>query len=556
LLSSVAFSTLKAQTCSFVDLRLNSQSAVNSFDAACKTINGDITVSGADITDLGPLQNIEVVNGKLTIQNNSSLPSLTGLKNLTAAKHLLIYTNELLIDLTGLEKLKSVSGATHIRYNKNLINLKGLDSLAYASTFYITDNDSLTSMTGLGSLESVNDILAISSNKSLTSFNGLHKLTSVSRINIGGNDMLTDLSGLESLTSVGYQMHVSLNKNLTSLNGLTNLNYLSEAYITDNKLLPNLSGLESVRAVNWLVVGESPGLTSLTGLNNLLYAGNLAIRKNDLLVDLSGLENLTNVGWLQITNNAALISLSGLGTGTNSGRSNSNKRAAALTITGLSVTDNPNLTTCAISSVCDFISSNTATISGNGTGCDSQSAVQIACSPLPVTLSHFKANIENRTAFLQWATTEESNSSVFEVEHSLDAATWQKIGVKEAKGESHALSNYQWVHSEPAGGVNYYRLKMKDLDGSYTYSQIVDLEFGDSGQMRVSVYPNPVSDVLFIENNNEILRLKIISLQGKTVYETTNAPSSLSIKHFATGLYQVYITRPSGLVQEERIAIL
>jgi len=554
LLNSVVFCSLKAQTCTFTDLRLNSQSSVNSFNAACKTVNGNITVSGADITDLAPLQNIEVINGKLTIQNNPLLSNLSGLKNLASAQHLLIYNNNLLTDLAGLEKLKSVFGATHIRFNQNLVNLKGLDSLAYASTFFITDNDLLTSMTGLGSLETVTDILSIGSNKSLASLTGLNSLTSVSRINIAGNDTLTDLSGLESLTSVGYQMHVTSNRNLTSFNGLTNLTYLSEAYLGDNNLMTDLSGLESVTSVYWLVVGENKGLTSLTGLHNLTSATNFIIRRNDLLTDLSGLENLTNVGWLQVSNNPELRSLSGLGTGTNAGGFSG--RVASLTIGGLSVRDNPQLTTCAISSVCDFVGTGTATISGNGPGCESQSSVQAACSSLPVTLVHFNVKVENSTTLLQWATAEESNSAVFEIEHSLDATTWQQAGTQNAKGESNTLVNYQWVHKAPASGLNYYRLKMKDRDGSYAYSQIESLKFDDPVRKSVSVYPNPVSEVLFVENSKEVAWLRIVNLQGKTVYESNSVPNALSIKNLSAGLYQVHITKQNGTVHQERIAVL
>jgi hypothetical protein len=554
LLNSVVFCPLKAQTCTFTDLRLNSQSQLNSFNATCKTVNGDITISGSDITDLAPLQNIEVINGKLTIQNNPALTNLSGLKNLTSAQHLLIYTNNLLTDLAGLEKLKSVFGATHIRYNPNLVNLKGLDSLAYASTFYITNNDLLTSMSGLGSLETVTDILSVGSNKSLASFIGLNNLTSVSRINISGNDTLTDLSGLESLTSVGYQMHVSSNRNLTSFKGLTNLTYLSEAYLSDNNLMTELSGLESVTSVYWLVVGENKGLTTLTGLHNLTSATNLIIRRNELLADLSGLENLTNIGWLQVSSNPELRTLSGLGTGANAGGSSG--RVASLTIGGLSVRDNPKLTTCAISPVCDFVDTGTATISGNGPGCESQSTVQIACSSLPVTLAHFKAKVENGTTLLQWATAEESNSAVFEIEHSLNAITWQQAGAQNAKGESNALVSYQWIHTAPASGLNYYRLKMKDRDGSYAYSQIESLKFSVPDHKTVSVYPNPVSEVLFVENSKDVVRLRIVNLQGKTVYETSSAPNALRIKNLSAGLYHVHIIRQNGTVHKERIAVL
>jgi len=70
------------------------------------------------------LENIETITGKLTIQNNSSLPNLKGLEGLTGVQHLLIYTNELLTDLSGLEGLTSVSGIIHVRFLKNLTSLK------------------------------------------------------------------------------------------------------------------------------------------------------------------------------------------------------------------------------------------------------------------------------------------------------------------------------------------------------------------------------------------------------------------------------------------------
>ncbi|MET7257514.1 T9SS type A sorting domain-containing protein [Dyadobacter jiangsuensis] len=554
LLNSLVFSALKAQTCSFTDLLLNSQSAVNSFTASCKTINGNITVSGADITDLTPLQNIETMNGRLTIQNNPALPSLSGLKNLATAQHVLIYYNDLLTDLTGLEKLKSIWGTTHIRYNKGLVNLKGLDSLASASTFYITNNDSLTSLSGLGSLETVSDILAIGSNKSLASLNGLTKLNAVSRINIGENDALTDLSGLETLTSVNYQMHVSYNKNLTSLNGLTSLNYLSEVYIGNNDRLPNLSGLENVRSVYWLVIGNNNSLTSLTGLHNLISATNFIIRDNDLLTDLSGLEGLTNVGWLQISDNPALASLSGLGTSTGTGRMSASGRVAALTLGGLVIRGNTQLTSCSIAAVCDFVNTGTATITGNGAGCDSQAAVQVGCAALPVTLAHFTAKAEVGTAVLRWTTAEERNAAVFEVEHSVDALTWYKAGEQNAVGESNALVHYQWVHLTPAGGWNYYRLKMKDLNGSYSYSQIESLRF--DGKAPAAVYPNPVSDVLIVENSKEVVLFRIINAEGRKVYEAVRVSDAVPVKGLAAGTYQVQITRKNGLVQKQRIAIL
>jgi hypothetical protein len=557
LLNCFVLTKVQAQNCTFTNLRLTSQALVNDFSSTCKNVKGDIKISGADITDLTPLKNIELIDGMLTIQDNSSLTSLKGLEKLAGAQHLLIYTNNLLTDLSGLEGLKSVSGSTHIRYNGKLVNLKGLNNVTQLKTFYLTNNDLLENLTGLGNLESVTDLISINSNKKLRSLTGLTKLASVRRILIGDNEILPDLLGLEALTSVTWQMNISSNKSLASFTGLNNLTHLSEIYLSDNNLMTDMSGLESVTNVYWIVIGESQGLTSLNGLNNLSSATNMIIRTNDLLTDLTGLENLTSVGWLNVDDNAALVSLNGIGTSTDGLRTSANGRVAAMTIGGLAITNNPNLTTCAISSVCAFVSNNTATVSGNGDGCETQSAIEIACTSLPVTLAHFNAICEKQTAILQWETTAESNSSVFEIEHSLDGQTWQKVGTQTAKGESINSVNYQWVHRTPRSGLNYYRLKMIDLDGSYAHSRIANLTFSSPDLNAVFIYPNPVSEMLFVENKKDVVSLRIVNLQGKTVYETKSVPNEgLSVKKLARGLYQVHITRQSGEVQAEHVAIL
>lgn len=93
-------------------------------------------------------------------------------------------------------------------------------------------------------------------------------------------------------------------------------------------------------------------------------------------------------------------------------------------------------------------------------------------------------------------------------------------------------------------------------DGKYTYSHIVSLKFEGLAQIPVFIYPNPVSDVMFVENKQDIALLKIVNLQGKTVYEARDIPvDGLSVKKIAAGLYQVQINRKSGTVQTQRVII-
>lgn len=551
----IASASLRAQTCTVYDLKLNSQSAVNNFSSSCKTVKGDITISGSDITDLSPLKNIETITGKLTIQNNSSLPNLKGLEGLTGAQHLLIYTNDLLTDLSGLEGLTSVSGIIHVRYHKNLTSLKGFDNLATVGSVYVSNNDKLVNLTGLGSLETVSDLVSVSSCKALVDLSGLTSLTAVKRIIIGENDLLTSLAGLEKLESVSYQMHITLNKGLLSLNGLDNLHHLSEAYITSNDVLPDLTGFEVVTGVQWLVVGENKGLTSLAGLNNLSSAANLIIRGNASLTNLDGLDNLTNVGWLQIVGNAELLTLSAL-VGSGSARLNANARVAGLGLEKLNITSNPKLTLCAIEPVCSFLGSGSAVISGNGSGCESESDIALACGTLPVELVSFTATAESNSSLIKWVTAEERNSAFFEIEHSITGRAWHKVGEYAGKGESNEPASYQWIHDSPANGMNYYRLKMIDLDGTYTYSKIENLEFRNSPLSAGTVYPNPVSDKIQIDGKLDIVRLKILDLQGRTVYETEQiSKEGVSVRRVAAGAYQVQITTKTGAVQTDRIIV-
>jgi hypothetical protein len=97
---------------------------------------------------------------------------------------------------------------------------------------------------------------------------------------------------------------------------------------------------------------------------------------------------------------------------------------------------------------------------------------------------------------------------------------------------------------------------MIDLDRTYAYSQIVTAEFSGFDQSPVFMYPNPVSDVVFVENNNEVAQFQIVNSQGKTVYETGKVPDTgVSVKKLATGLYQVLVTRQGGIVHTQGIVI-
>ena len=91
----------------------NSQSDIDNFPInfpQCTDIEGNVSISGDDITNLNGLSIITSISGNLTIDNNPSLSSLEGLYNLTSiGASLSIHDNELLTEISALSNVSAFS---------------------------------------------------------------------------------------------------------------------------------------------------------------------------------------------------------------------------------------------------------------------------------------------------------------------------------------------------------------------------------------------------------------------------------------------------------------
>ncbi|HMZ34742.1 MAG TPA: T9SS type A sorting domain-containing protein, partial [Chitinophagales bacterium] len=130
-------------------------------------------------------------------------------------------------------------------------------------------------------------------------------------------------------------------------------------------------------------------------------------------------------------------------------------------------------------------------------------------APLPVELVSFTGYNEGPVNKLQWITASELNTDRFEVEKSLDNSSWSLIGSKEAAGNSNQSLNYDFTDNEPIVGNNYYRLKILDNDGTFKFSNIINIPISEAVINGFSrIYPNPTGGQLNVE------------LQATTAYET------------------------------------
>ena len=176
--------------------------------------------------------------------------------------------------------------------------------------------------------------------------------------------------------------------------------------------------------------------------------------------------------------------------------------------------------------------------------------------PLYITLSEFNAVKNNCFANLNWKTSTEINSEKFEIEVSSDAnATFTSTGTVAASTNSTTIKNYQFGYAMETGVQYYFRLKMFNRDGSYTYSEIRKLSCTDAKTL-IAIAPNPTVDIFKIsgmeKGRNTIL---IFSNDGKLISTQVvrNTVHSVDMSNYAAGLYMVRIVNENGSTNVNKV---
>ncbi len=140
----------------------------------------------------------------------------------------------------------------------------------------------------------------------------------------------------------------------------------------------------------------------------------------------------------------------------------------------------------------------------------------LPASALPVELVDFKVDVLNNVASLSWKTLMEQNAQQFEIEYGNDGARFTRIGIVAATNNPNG-SMYQFQHRITGNERNaFYRLKMLDLDGSFTYSNIVRLQLKsrENNFVQPSVVTNGVINLFITESYDQ---LRIINSQGAVI---------------------------------------
>ena len=141
--------------------------------------------------------------------------------------------------------------------------------------------------------------------------------------------------------------------------------------------------------------------------------------------------------------------------------------------------------------------------------------------PIPVTLKSISATIVSKDVSVKWSTASELNCSHFEVDRSFNGRDFEKAGIVQAiqSGTAYQFMDKEIVSRSNADLVIYYRLKMVDKDGRFTWSPVVSVRISKTYKL-VAIYPNPVKryiNIMIQSPSNDNLTLIITDLAGKVV---------------------------------------
>jgi len=152
---------------------------------------------------------------------------------------------------------------------------------------------------------------------------------------------------------------------------------------------------------------------------------------------------------------------------------------------------------------------------------DDGTAIIALGAPTPVKMTSFTVKKEGANAVLRWATSSELQNSHYEIERSFDAVSFTKMGEVAGKGTTTLSTNYSYPDdiNNVVSTIVYYRLRIVDLDGKSTYTQILPLRLDGAVILSsVKAYPNPFTSNIKLQiqsTKEEVSTVRLISMNGQ-----------------------------------------
>jgi len=481
--------------------------------ASNSNLTGNVTVSGnATISGTGTLRNLAVSGGTLTLGSNKSTSALTlSGGNINLASYTLIssgnttVSSNATIQSSGTGLFSNGSSRTTIG-NGVTLTIDNAEYITDDLTFNTTANDIVTINGGIFSIDnSGNTVSGASASKHINGtariyYDGANTQDTIT-LPVGNGTVYAPVRFLFSGNDVN-------NNALTDITTDYGTHYITVTYIGSKS---SNTGID-----NTTLAGGVSGIEYW----NVSTSSTNPAAKMILSLRTSTLSNTTNistdieVAQYNSSTSKWTVLLASLGTNSNN---------VVPVITTANIAPNTSFTFGSVNARTPFV------------------------TPLPVSLIDFSAKANDKSIEVKWSTASEKDNSAFVVEKSIDGQVWSAIGTVKGAKNSNVVNNYGLVDFKAVAGVQYYRLKQIDLDGTVTYSKAIAVNFSKASTLSVNIFPNPAKDALNITTENNAsgeVNIQILNSMGESVYNQVveaGLVQTIDIASFIPGVYYVTV---------------
>lgn len=194
---------------------------------------------------------------------------------------------------------------------------------------------------------------------------------------------------------------------------------------------------------------------------------------------------------------------------------------------------------------------------------------------IPVELVSFNASVIKNKIELNWITASELNNSGFEIQRGQrktgnEKTIWESIGFIKGNSTSSEMNYYSFIDHKPLDEISYYRLKQIDFDGSYTYSNEVEIDFITSYNFSLEQnFPNPFNPVTKIKfsipssvETFTSMSLRVYDILGNEIATLVNNEKAAGLyeidfdaSELASGVYY-YTLKAGDFVQTRKMVLI
>jgi hypothetical protein len=185
---------------------------------------------------------------------------------------------------------------------------------------------------------------------------------------------------------------------------------------------------------------------------------------------------------------------------------------------------------------------------------------------IPVELSSFTANVSGNNVELNWSTATETNNQGFEIERNTGDGSFEKIGYVAGFGTTAEPKTYSYSDLNVNAGKYSYRLKQIDFDGSYEYSDVVNIIIELPIEYALEQnYPNPFNPSTTIKYSipeDGFVKLSVYNMLGEEVASLVNSNQkagryeiSFEAKDLSSGAY-IYRIETANYTASKKLILM